>query len=253
MKITIERGLGGREISAICAATHLNEEEKSYLAVHANRIAYFANRVSVYTDKVRLYKGSVRILDVGPHFLTYVMRMQHTEETVLNTLGWENPRLMPRQLVAKHFEFDLNNAQYPSKWIKPEGHDIVMMGEVIEHLCTAPELVLLFLKTFMNSNAYLIIGTPNAVSLQKRIAMVKGKNPYELIRINNTNPGHFREYTGRELTRLCCKTGFKVVELEYHNFNCSKGKLRKLKQSLCRAIPQFRDFLSIVCQNQQQE
>ena len=130
---------------------------------------------------------------------------------------------------------------------------IIMMGEIIEHLSTAPELVLLFLKTFMNSGGYLIIGTPNAVSLQKRIGMVKGNNPYELIRINNTNPGHFREYTGNELDRMCRNTGFTVVELEYHNFNNAKGKLRRLKQALCRAIPQFRDFLSIVCQNRPEE
>ena len=116
-------------------------------------------------------------------------------------------------------------------------------------LYTAPELVLLFIKTFMTSGGYLIIGTPNAVSLQKRIGMVRGKNPYELIRINNSNPGHFREYTARELRKICINTGYKIIDLGYHHFNSSKGRLKGLKQSLCRSIPQFRDYLSVVCQN----
>ena len=253
MSMKIERRLEGREISEVFAGMSLNEEERSYLAVHANRIAYFANRVSDYADRIILHKGRVKVLDVGPHFLSYIIRMQHGEETVLNTLGWENSRLMPRHLVTKHYEYDLNMVQHPNEWIIPEEHDIIMMLEVIEHLYTAPELVLLFLKTVMNSDGYLTIGTPNAVSLQKRIGMVRGKNPYELIRINNTNPGHFREYTGNELVRMCRNTGFTVVELEYHNFNDTKGKLRRLKHSLSRIVPQFRDFLSIVCQNRPEE
>jgi hypothetical protein len=81
---------------------------------------------------------------------------------------------------------------------------------VIEHLYTAPQLVLAFVHTLLSDGGLLLLQTPNAASLQKRIKMAIGRNPYEMIRIDPTNPGHFREYTIRELRRLAEGAGFRV-------------------------------------------
>ena len=77
------------------------------------------------------------------------------------------------------------------------------MAEVIEHLYTAPEIVLKCIKKIIKQNGYFIIQTPNAASLSKRMKlMFQGRNPYEMIRVDHNNPGHFREYTVDELEKI---------------------------------------------------
>ncbi|MDP9149663.1 MAG: hypothetical protein M3O36_06955 [Myxococcota bacterium] len=44
-----------------------------------------------------------------------------------------------------------------------------MFAEVLEHLHTAPELVLAFLRRLLLPQGLLILQTPNAASLSKRI------------------------------------------------------------------------------------
>src|SRR5205823_6516869 len=109
-------------------------------------------------------------------------------------------------------QFDLNDAQSEDTWRRDiPRYDVVVMAEVIEHLYTAPELVLGFLKTLVADNGLVIIQTPNAAALSKRLKLLFGRNPYELIRVDTTNPGHFREYTSRELIRIAEGAGFEVV------------------------------------------
>ena len=44
-----------------------------------------------------------------------------------------------------------------------------------------------------------MVSTPNALWLKHRIKLLMGRHPYELIREDKGNPGHFREYTAGEL------------------------------------------------------
>ena len=86
------------------------------------------------------------------------------------------------------------------------------MAEVLEHLHTAPSLVLAFVKTLLADNGLLVLQTPNAASLPKRIKLLLGRNPFDMIRTDPKNPGHFREYTRRELSALAADLGFRVEE-----------------------------------------
>ena len=84
------------------------------------------------------------------------------------------------------------------------------MAEVIEHLYTAPKLVLSFLRALLTDRGVLIIQTPNAAALHKRAELLLGRNPYELIRETTNDPGHFREYTKKELIRIAEDAGLTV-------------------------------------------
>lgn len=210
---------------------NLNQAEREYLDYHAIRISHFVNlaakcinELSAQTDR------KLKILDVGPHFLTFALRQYFQDSIILNSLGWFNYQLLPTSVSDRHFEFDLNNAQEQEKWLAPETHDVIVMGEVIEHLYTAPELVLAFLKTFLNDGGFLIIGTPNAVSLQKRLQMLRGINPFEKIRKNNRDPGHFREYTGAELQQIGAEIGLVCQSIEYQDFGESSVSNERLKE-----------------------
>ena len=85
-----------------------------------------------------------------------------------------------------------------------------MFAEVLEHLYTAPELVLPYLRELLVPGGVLLLQTPNAVAFRKRAKMVLGVNPFERIRTERDNPGHFREYTASELRELLVGAGFSV-------------------------------------------
>ena len=110
-----------------------------------------------------------------------------------------------------HHRLDLNELQERSQWRTDVGpYDAIVFAEVLEHLYTAPELVLPYLRELLVPGGVLLLQTPNAVSLRKRAKMVLGVNPFERIRTERDNPGHFREYTASELKEFLAAAGFSV-------------------------------------------
>lgn len=93
---------------------------------------------------------------------------------------------------------------------------MVVFAEVIEHLYASPRLVLRFLHHLLSGAGVLLIQTPNAASLTKRVKLLAGSNPYEKIREDATNPGHFREYTASELREYASSEGFEVIHCKHY-------------------------------------
>jgi len=154
---------------------------------------------------------------------------------------------------SRHIVFDLNDAQSPEHWVQLPELDLIMFAEVIEHLYTAPELALAFLSQGLRPGGLLICQTPNAVSLDKRVRMLLGANPFHPILLDKNNPAHFREYTRRELARIGDAIGLRLLRHEYREyFQVRGGPPRQLAgkafKLLCRAVPQFRRGQTIVWQ-----
>lgn len=210
------------EIKEIFFGRNLNYESKHYIEFHARRYAYLLDIV----EKIRnaMPARQIRIMDIGPSFFTELLQTRFSRDAVV-ALGYDSEESRGGHFPVStnydrnsFFNFDLNEAQYPDKWIKIPACDLAVMAEVIEHLYTAPTLVLNFINSFLNPGGYLIIQTPNAASLSKRIELLMGTNPYELIRETRDNPGHFREYTKNELVAIARKSGFKPYHCEYKNY-----------------------------------
>lgn len=175
--------------------------DRAYTALHAPRYALLLRLLSRYE-----VNAATKILDIGVSRFTDLMR-EHFGATV-DTLGFAADRAWDR---GRHYQFDLNRAQHRSDWRTDlPRYDVVVMAEVIEHLYTAPELVLAFIRTLVADGGLLVLQTPNAASFTKRVKMLMGRNPYERIRLDNTDPGHFREYTVRELMILTSGAGFRL-------------------------------------------
>ena len=204
------------------ASLELDPESETYLHTHAMRFAYLLGMVR----KVRknFVSSPVRIMDIGPSFFTDIL-MTNLPEDDLYTLGFAHEASrgghFPSDIKINNdhfYAFDLNDAQYPEKWIEPPKMEIVIMAEVLEHLYTSPVHVFRFIASMMNPGGYLIIGTPNATALQRRLVLMAGNNPYEMIRETRDNPGHFREYTVYELKQLASKAGLETVDFEIKNY-----------------------------------
>jgi methyltransferase family protein len=154
----------------------------------------------------------------------------------VNTLGFAHPYFGPSQ-GARHVELDLNEAGgdgAPAAGTADQ--DVITMAEVIEHLYTAPDLVLGYLATWLAPAGALVLQTPNAVALHKRVRMLAGRNPLEAIRHERGNPGHFHEYTAGELHGAAQAAGLRVEALEADNyFGSSAG--HRAYGALARALP----------------
>ena len=176
-----------------------------YDAFHAPRFAYLIRIL----EEVGI-TSSMKVLDIGKSKLTEMIRQRF--QVRVDTLGFLPDE---RHESGDHYYFDLNDSQRQSAWRRDiPKYDVIVMAEVIEHLYTAPELVIAFIKTLLKPGGSLIVQTPNAAAATRRIKLLLGRNPYEMIRVDNTTPGHFREYTVPELRRLLADAGFDIVRCE---------------------------------------
>jgi SAM-dependent methyltransferase len=173
-----------------------------------------------------------RVLDIGPSFQTLLLEAAFPEARI-DTMGFANPDFRVKG-PSLHIDFDLNDAFYREKWpaFSPEKYDLLVMLEVIEHLYTSPRLVFSCLREALRPGGLLVVQTPNAVSLAKRYRMMKGRNPYDLIRESRANPGHFREYTVPELRSLAESAGFSVKKVMVRNYFANTGLLSRLSAHL---------------------
>ena len=227
----------------------LGPEEAKYLSFHKARFTYLTSEVLRLAAIHGHPAVPVSVLDIGPHFQTTLFRQALGPSAVINTLGWENAeRIVPTGTVNTHYLFDLNDSPYQDRWVNGPQHSIIVMAEVFEHLYTAPEYFLGFLRKHLKTGGHLVIGTPNAVSLDRRVGVMKGYNPYERIRVTLNNPGHFREYTATELLNYACSTGFEVESTTLSDFYESTP----VKSLIKRYVPALRDCIHIVFQKTNQ-
>jgi len=183
-------------------------DNAGYRGFHAPRYAYLLRLLEDLGAN-----ADSRMLDIGASHLTDLMREKFGAR--VDTLGFGEDL---RSDQGNHYCFNLNDAQSADtcRTDLPQ-YDLIVMAEVLEHLYVAPQLSLAFTKKLLLPNGRLIVQTPNAASLRKRIKLLFGQNPYEMIRIDPENPGHYREYTIAELRGIAdelnllvdrCETGF---------------------------------------------
>lgn len=203
-KVRIPGQGADKEQDRFCARS-IRGDDRGYIAYHAPRYAFLLRLLADLGLTARS-----TLLDIGPSRLTALIRERFG--AAVDSLGFGLDCSVDG---ARHFEFDLNLAQDELRWRRDiPTYDYVTMAEVLEHLHTAPQLVLAFVRALMNENGVLILQTPNAASLQKRVKLLLGRNPYEMIRTDPSNPGHFREYTASELRKLAEGLGFRIERME---------------------------------------
>lgn len=207
-----------------------------YLRTHVARYRLLLDLVAELDPK--------RILVVGPSYESVLLR-ETLPEARVNTLGWLDHRF-PLREHERHFEVDLNDPDFP----EVEEHDVVVFGEVIEHLHVAPVPVLRFLASGLVSGGHLILQTPNATALPKRLRMLLGRNPYEPIREEAGNPGHFHEYTVAELVQAVEAAGLEVTRWLTANYFDHGSRKSKAYRALAPLLPRtLREGITVVARS----
>jgi trans-aconitate methyltransferase len=179
------------------------DEVQAYRRYHARRFAVLCETVATLVPP-----SSARILDVGPNLQTALLR-ESLPHVRVDTMGYAHPLVPPREREL-HIELDLNEAAGNARDPSDQRYDVVVLAEVIEHLHVPPELVLGYLASWLQPAGTLLVQTPNAVALHKRLRMLVGFNPSEPIRMSRQNPGHFHEYTLSELDSAAQRAGLRA-------------------------------------------
>ena len=169
-----------------------------------------------------------KILDIGTGFEVQLFR--DIFKVSVDTAGFYHSG-WPEKEGETFYELDLNKLENLSDKVHQK-YPLIIMSEVIEHIYTAPELVLPKIKNWLLPDGILVIQTPNAVALPKRLKMLFGIHPFEKIRLNSANPGHFREYTLEELTTIVETAGFKVLFASRKNYFSPNNKFLRFLYSL---------------------
>jgi SAM-dependent methyltransferase len=207
-------------------AAQLDADARHYWAENRRRIAAAVGEVAEVLRGPLSDRRPARIIDVGPSLET-VLLGQLFPDVILETMGWADHRYQSSG-VAAHHPLDLNATVDPAKVPQPEPCDLILFLEVVEHLHTAPIFALRYLRTCLRAGGYLLVSTPNAAFLRNRWRLLCGRNPFEPLREDLRNPGHFREYTAAEFGRLLDEAGFARVALRRENlydFGSASGRL----------------------------
>jgi SAM-dependent methyltransferase len=113
--------------------------------------------------------------------------------------------------------FDVERDPFPY----PDGNfDLVIAGEIIEHLIYDPMFMLLEARRVLADGGYLLVTTPNVGSITSVAKTLDGKsNPqiFYLYKRPSTDEapeiGHMREYAADELAESVKAAGFEVIRL----------------------------------------
>jgi SAM-dependent methyltransferase len=194
----------------------LDAEAREYLDYHATRYARLLDAVQELAGRAGP-EEPLRVLDVGPNIQTGLLRTIQPE-SVVDTLGFANPAVPPRER-ERHQEFDLNHSSERGRWpVLSRQYDLIVVAEVLEHLHIPASMVLEFLGHQLRRPGFIIIQTPNAAALHKRLALLLGRNPVQAPRACQENPGHFHEYTVRELRDQLRAGGLTIDWLRAENY-----------------------------------
>jgi SAM-dependent methyltransferase len=206
--------------------------DEGYLRTHSRRYALLLELVRGLSPR--------RILVVGPSHESELLR----DVAPVDTLGWDDHRF-PRVEGEQHHQHDLNDPAYPELG----EYDAVVCAEVVEHLLVPAETVLRRLAAALAPGGHLVLQTPNATSLPKRLRMLAGRNPYEPIRDDPGNPGHFHEYTQRELRQAVEGSGLDLERIVTANYFDHGSPQNSLFRAVDRVLPStLREGITVIAE-----
>ena len=217
----------------------MESNSSHYLEFHQRRYQFL---LSVLQRVGQTQRPFNRLLDIGLSYQT-LQFLDAFPHATIDTLGYFDHRFTG-QLRGQHINFDLNHAADPAAWPHLPPYDIVVMAEVLEHLYAAPTHVLACAASWLRPGGALILQTPNPNSLRKRLLHLVGQSPFEIIREDPTNPGHFCEYTAADLRLIARLSNLELIELWFRNYFGPRVPLYDLA---CTLLPgQLHDGLTLL-------
>jgi SAM-dependent methyltransferase len=195
-----------------------NEGAKAYLEKHIPRLA---RTLALVPPR----QNTGRVLELGCYMqitplLERICGYREVRGAYFGSLGRVDTKRVQfpeREFVCQVDHFDAERDRFPYA----DGQfDLVIAGEVIEHLSYDPMHMLLEARRVLAEDGYLLVTTPNVGSVTSVAKTLDGRdNPqiyflYTLPEESSTPEiGHVREYTVHELGAAVSAAGFEVQRL----------------------------------------
>jgi 2-polyprenyl-3-methyl-5-hydroxy-6-metoxy-1,4-benzoquinol methylase len=222
----------------------LVEEEKKYFYFHRRRYTELLAELCI--------KPGTRILDVGcsnGHMLL-AAKILGAETYGLDYITKWKSRFDENGTIFKTCNIEKERFPYKSNFF-----DYVIMGEVIEHLVETVDLPIEESKRVLKKGGKLILSTPNACELGKRLLFLFGENIYWDLSTyyeRGIYERHNREFNMKEVLGLVKKSGLHAQKTVYlSSWEGLRGiektnPLAKLVSVFQRMIPQFRSNMLVI-------
>jgi SAM-dependent methyltransferase len=177
-----------------------------------------AQRLQEFFELVLDEKKTLRVLELGanPYLLTYALARAGV---AVVAAGHPLPALQPTLesvefkspdglvvLSIPLYRFNVESDPFP---FADGSFDVVVCGELIEHLVLGPEHLLFECNRILAPGGRLLLSTPNAVSLARLIAIARGVNPDWPFSPQGVYCRHNRLYTSEELRDLLVGNAFR--------------------------------------------
>ena len=208
-------------------------------------------------------KGRISVLLSELGLDCTIIDCMYEDKQILNPLGQPYIPLLVSYLKNKGvcvISHDFYEKGIP---LPDEKFKLVIFSEVIEHLPNSPKPVLSEIQRVLVPGGWLILTTPNLVSINKRINFLRGYSYRENIEVfykmeayplGSVYRGHNREYTRKEVEYMLGQENFTIAKsmtCDYHNPDRSYMGIKRLIlngiKSLSKKLsPDMRDFTVIL-------
>ena len=186
-------------------------------------IAFVLPRIVATLDLLPAAGSESRLLELGaePFAQSICLPYVWPGSVTLANYSGTSDRRGQRTLVelggtrTRTFEYDLFNVE-TDEFPYPDGtFDVVIFAEMIEHLAINPVWALAEIHRVLKPGGYVIVTTPNALSIERVASTLTGRRPI----VDHYSPAfgygarHNREYASYELHVLLAETGFDIESM----------------------------------------
>jgi 2-polyprenyl-3-methyl-5-hydroxy-6-metoxy-1,4-benzoquinol methylase len=190
------------------------------------------------------------VLDIGAAFGHFSRILKQDFD---NVCAVDHYNYHKNELEAEGIHFVIAELARGTLPFDREEFDLVVFTEVLEHLFVLPHAVLLEINRITKPGGFLVLSTPNLLSLYKRLRFLKGISPMErasMKRDGGVAQGHVREYSMQELCDILVECDFEIKETRYLHSDpaTQESALFKAYCVLERTRPTFAETLFIIAQ-----
>jgi SAM-dependent methyltransferase len=206
-----------------------NEGAREYLAKHIPRLARTLALVPPP-------QSTGRVLELGCYMQITPLLHRLSGYKEVRGAYFGIPGRIDRKTVTFpdgefHCEVDHFDAERDLFPYSDDHFDLVLAGEIIEHMIYDPMHLLLESRRVLNEGGYLLMTTPNVAGLASVFKVLEGQNgpqiyPHYKIPDGDPEIGHMREYTAWELGEAVRAAGFEIVRLFTTVIDEYQGKWR---------------------------